>query len=89
MKASRLGTIDPALLSLLVCPKSHAPLVEHDGWLYSSDADTRLKYPIRDGIPILLGEESRVADVGEHAAVMGTAGAGGTERPPVEQDEET
>lgn len=50
--------IDPQLLSIMVCPLSHAPLVEVDGWLVSTDPATRLRYPIRDGIPVMLNEES-------------------------------
>lgn len=50
--------IDPQLLSIMVCPVSHAPLREVDGWLVSTDGETRRRYPIRDGIPVMLVEES-------------------------------
>ena len=50
--------IDPQLLSIMVCPISHAPLIEVDEWLVSTDAATRRRYPIRDGIPVMLIEES-------------------------------
>ena len=50
--------IDPQLLSIMVCPVSHAPLREVDGWLVSTDSETRRRYPIRDGIPVMLVEES-------------------------------
>lgn len=50
--------IDPQLLSIMVCPVSHAPLIEVEGWLVSTDPATRLRYPIRDGIPVMLIEES-------------------------------
>ena len=50
--------IDPQLLSIMVCPVSHAPLREVDGWLVSTDPETRRRYPIRDGIPVMLIEES-------------------------------
>ena len=50
--------IDPQLLSIMVCPVSHAPLREIDGWLVSTDPTTRRRYPIRDGIPVMLSEES-------------------------------
>lgn len=51
--------VDPALLELLVCPVTKAPL-EYDAAnqeLISRQA--RLAYPIRDGIPIMLPEEAR------------------------------
>ena len=54
--------IDPQLLSIMVCPISHAPLHEIDGWLVSTDAATRRRYPIRDGIPVMLTEESEELD---------------------------
>lgn len=50
--------IDPQLLSIMVCPVSHAPLVERGDWLVSTDPETRRRYPIRDGIPVMLVEES-------------------------------
>ena len=55
-------TIDPDLLAILACPESHAPLVYEDDWLYSTDPATRRRYPIRDGIPIMLIEESETLD---------------------------
>jgi len=65
-----MGEINPDLLALLVCPETHAPLVEHEGWLYSTDGRSRRKYPIREGIPILLVPESRIAEPEEFEAVM-------------------
>jgi len=50
--------LDPQLLSIMVCPISHAPLKEVDGWLVSTDPETRRRYPIRDGIPVMLIDES-------------------------------
>ncbi len=50
--------IDPQLLSIMVCPVSHAPLREVGDWLVSTDPTTRRRYPIRDGIPVMLVEES-------------------------------
>ena len=52
-------TIDKELLEILACPESHASLVLHDGWLYSTDEKTRRRYPVRDGIPIMLVSEAR------------------------------
>lgn len=50
--------LDRQLLEILVCPKTHAPLVQVGEWLYSTDPADRRKYPVRDGIPIMLIEES-------------------------------
>ncbi|MBT8203488.1 MAG: hypothetical protein HKN74_05030 [Acidimicrobiia bacterium] len=54
--------IDPQLLSIMVCPVSKAPLREIDGWLVSTDPATRRRYPIRDGIPVMLIDESEELD---------------------------
>ena len=53
------GTVDPKLLEILVCPMTKGPL-EYDATrqeLISRAA--KLAYPIRDGIPIMLPEETR------------------------------
>lgn len=51
--------IDTELLAILACPADHAPVV---------DATTRLvctacgrRYPVRDGIPVMLIEEAEPA----------------------------
>lgn len=54
--------IDPKLLEILVCPLTKGPLT------YDADAQeliseqSRLAYPIRDGIPIMLVDEARPLD---------------------------
>lgn len=61
-KPSPAGEVDPALLEILVCPLTKAPL-RYDraaGELISDAA--RLAYPIRDGIPIMLPDEARQLD---------------------------
>ena len=67
--------LDSGLLDVLVCPESHAKLVQRGDWLYSRDAKTRRRYPIRDGIPIMLIDESEVVDEAEHGKIL--AGSGG------------
>ena len=51
--------IDPRLLELLVCPLTRGPLtyarVNHE--LISHQA--RKAYPVRAGVPIMLGDEAR------------------------------
>jgi uncharacterized protein YbaR (Trm112 family) len=65
--------IDRKLLEIMECPMAHVPLVQVGDWLYSTDAETRRKYPIRDGIPIMLVEESQVADAVEFERAMAEA----------------
>ena len=56
----------------MVCPESHAPLREIGDWLVSTDAGTRRRYPIRDGIPVMLLEESEVMTEEEWEAALRT-----------------
>lgn len=58
------------LLEKLACPLSKAPVVQVGDWLYSTDPATRRRYPIRDGIPNMLIDESEVVDSGEFARIM-------------------
>lgn len=57
--------IDKALLEILVCPVSKAPLI----WQESSQElickASGLAYPVRDGIPVLLEEAARPLADGE------------------------
>ncbi len=52
--------MDKRLLELLVCPVTKAPLVWRpelqELWCRAS----RLAYPVRDGVPVMLEEEARV-----------------------------
>ena len=66
--------IDKDFLSILVCPETHAPLVQSGDWLYSTDPATRKRYPIRDGIPIMLIDEAETVDETEWMKVVGEAG---------------
>lgn len=62
--------ISEELLKKMVCPESHASLVLLDDWLYSTDRKTRRRYPIRDGIPIMLIDESQVVEPEEFDRIM-------------------
>ena len=58
----------------LVCPKSHAALVHEADALVSCDPASRLAYPIRDGIPIMLVDEAREIAAEEWSEIMGRHG---------------
>ncbi len=77
-----MPVVDAELLRILVCPLSHAPLKEVGGWLYSTDAATRRRYPIRDGIPIMLIDESETVDEAEFRRVMAETGPRGLNEKP-------
>jgi len=46
------------LLALLACPHCHAPLARQADRLVCTGPDCRRRYPVRDGIPILLIDEA-------------------------------
>lgn len=62
--------IDKELLEILVCPVSHAPLVEDGDTLVSTDKETRLRYKVEDGIPNMLEEEADKLDPAAWGAIM-------------------
>lgn len=64
------STIDPELMSILVCPESHARLIQVGDWLYSTDPQTRRRYPVREGLPIMLIDESEVVSPQDFDKVM-------------------
>lgn len=51
--------MDPRLLDILVCPVTKAPLVFNRDKQELQCKASRLAYPVRDGIPIILEEEAR------------------------------
>jgi hypothetical protein len=51
--------MDKRLLEILVCPVSKAPLEWHPDKQELFCRASRLAYPVREGIPVLLEEEAR------------------------------
>ncbi len=51
-------TIDPELLKILVCPLTRSPLRQEGDILVGMVGG--LRYPINDGIPVLLVEEAKM-----------------------------
>ncbi len=58
------------LESLLVCPGSRTPLLQEGDWLVCLNPDCRLKYAIRDDIPIMLVDEAVKLSPEEWGAIM-------------------
>lgn len=65
-----MSGISQDLLKILVCPETKAPVVQVGDWLYSSDRSSRRRYPVRDGIPVMLIDESEVIDEQEFDRIM-------------------
>ncbi len=63
--------MDKKLLDILVCPVSKAPLTYDRKKEELVCRASRLAYPIRDGIPILLEDEARQLSLEELEALEG------------------
>ncbi len=70
-------SLDPRLLAVLACPADKGPL------LYLGDTDglynprLRKRYVIRDGIPVMLIDESEAVSDAEHESIMQRVAAEG------------
>lgn len=51
--------IDKTLLSILACPVCQADVDEKDGWIVCSSISCGKKYPVKDGIPVMLVDEAK------------------------------
>jgi uncharacterized protein YbaR (Trm112 family) len=54
--------LPPDLLAILACPQCRQPLREEAESLRCTNPECRLRYPVRDGIPVLLVEEAKRDD---------------------------
>lgn len=54
--------IDKELLEILACPVDHAPVREEDDRLVCTSC--RRRYPVREGIPVMLVEEAELPQTG-------------------------
>ena len=67
--------LDPELLEILVCPESKKALVyfQEEDFLFCPDS--RLKYKIEEGIPVMLIEEAERLSEDEARTLMARAPA--------------
>jgi len=57
-----ITTIDPKLLSSLVCPQTRGPLVYDREAQELISKKAKLAFPIREGVPIMLIDEARTLE---------------------------
>jgi len=55
-----MAAIDPQLLQMLICPVTRSPLRQEGDELVSEQGG--LRYPIHDGIPVLLPDEATLPE---------------------------
>jgi uncharacterized protein YbaR (Trm112 family) len=71
--------LDQVLLEILACPLCKAPVrpdsATAPAWLRCESCGRR--YPVRDGIPIMLAEEATLEDAPGGSPREGSGGAGG------------
>jgi len=58
------------LQDIIACPKTKAKLICDGDFLVSVDQTTRLKYSIKDGIPVMLVDEATEVPQEEWAEIM-------------------
>jgi uncharacterized protein YbaR (Trm112 family) len=54
------NAVDADLLAILACPLTKKPVVQEGDWLVCREADPPRRYPVRDGVPVMLAEESEI-----------------------------
>ena len=57
-----MSLIDPLLSDILVCPADHSPLREDEVASQLICTDCGRRYPVRDGIPVMLIEQAERGD---------------------------
>ena len=69
--------LDKLLLDILACPEDKGPLLyfEDEDSLYNPRLQRR--YPIRNGIPVMLLDEAETVDDAEHERLAAKASADG------------
>jgi uncharacterized protein YbaR (Trm112 family) len=69
--------LDPLLIEVLACPEDKGPLLyfEDEDLLYNPRLHRA--YEVRDGIPVMLIDEARAVDDGEHTRLTAKAESGG------------
>jgi len=58
MPNTAAAAVDPELLSMLCCPLTRSPLRQEGEFLVAEIGG--LRYPVRDGIPVMLIEEAQL-----------------------------
>ena len=55
--------VDPALLSVLVCPLTRSPLRQEGDTLVAEKPEgAGLRYPVREGIPVMLMDDAELPE---------------------------
>jgi uncharacterized protein YbaR (Trm112 family) len=69
-KETDVQSLDSSFIEILRCPVSKSRLVRHGDWLYTTEAAEPRRYPIRDGIPVMLIDAAEIVTADEQRAIM-------------------
>ena len=70
-------TLDPLLIEVLACPVDKEPLLWFADESVLYNPRLHRSYAVRDGVPVLLVDESTEVGEAEHDRLMQKAGSGG------------
>ncbi|HUP74450.1 MAG TPA: Trm112 family protein [Acidimicrobiales bacterium] len=70
-------SLDPRLLEILACPQDKGPLYYLDDERALYNPRLKLRYDVRDDIPIMLVDEATTVTDDEHDRIMGKVEAAG------------
>ena len=65
-----MADIPSDVLRILCCPVTKKPLVLSGDWLISTDEETRLRYPVKNGIPSLLADAGEEMDLASWSSAL-------------------
>ncbi len=57
-KQDDAAPLDPGLLEIMACPDCKSPVAQDGAWIVCQNPACGKRYPIRDGIPVMLVEEA-------------------------------
>ena len=69
-------SLDPELLTVLACPVDKGVLYVFDDENSLYNPRSKRRYQVRDGIAVMLVDESEVVDESEHERLMGRIATG-------------
>jgi uncharacterized protein len=71
-----LAALEQALLKILVCPVDKGGLLYFEEEMALYNPRLRRRYPITDGVPVLLAQQAETVSAEEHARLLRRAHSG-------------
>jgi len=74
-----LAALEQALLKILVCPVDKGGLLYFEEEMALYNPRLRRRYPITDGVPVLLAQHAETVSAEEHSRLLQRAELGGAD----------